>query len=97
MPESCDEHTINLFCKTQFSEIKGDLGAVKDAIVGNSKVGYNVRIDRLEQARNSRSKMEWLIIACIVVILVNSAWSLAGRILGHLGSEHNDVVSKETK
>lgn len=81
MPDEKCTPEISLYCKTQFDEIKEDLKTVKAAIVGNGTVGYNVRIDRLEQARKARSKLEWMVIGCLTVVLVNSAWSLVGKVI----------------
>jgi len=93
MTDHCEPNDINLYCKTQFDSLKEDVGIIKRVIVGNGAVGYNVRIDRLEQARSARSKFEWLIIGCLTVILINSAWALTGKIISFI--EHAPLQSAQ--
>lgn len=96
--------TINLYCKSQFEllksdtqEIKNDIRSIKNKMTGNGKDGYDIRIDRLEQSKNSRSRVEWLILSAFIVILVNALWGLHIKLLQKTyGQEKNDVSAQKT-
>ena len=81
MEDICNIDRIPKYCQLQFDDLKDDVKCIKKAIIGNGADGYNVRIDRLEQSRKARGKVEWTIIACLIVILVNSVWTLSAKVV----------------
>jgi hypothetical protein len=97
MEKPCNDTSINLYCKSQFDTIKEDIKEIKEAIVGNGKVGYNVRIDRLERSQQNRSKLNWIIISCVIVILINSVWSLSMRVVQHSDETDNQLKKERTQ
>ena len=57
---SCDEKQ-QAICDGEFKLVHKSLDKLDIAIRGNGKPGLVTRIDRLEQARASRSKVTWFI------------------------------------
>ena len=72
---TCKEQYDNV-CKAEFAELHTKLDTIDVALRGNGKPGIQVRLDRLEQERISRSKVTWFIIGCITTIAgsIVTAW-----------------------
>jgi len=70
-----------LVCKRRFDEINRRFTEISDILArilsrfeGNGKLGFDVRVDRLEQAHAASSKFLWLLIgggvaSCITVAI----------------------------
>ena len=61
-------------CKQEFMEIKKSLSIIDKSLRGNGKVGMVVRIDRLEQAEATRSRLLWVIATTVIGLLVATIW-----------------------
>ena len=72
---TCKEQYDNV-CKDEFAELHTKLDTIDVALRGNGKPGIQVRLDRLEQERISRSKVTWFIIGCVTTIAgsIVTAW-----------------------
>jgi lysozyme family protein len=62
-------------CKDEFAGLHDKLDTLDVAIRGNGKPGIQVRLDRLEQEKLSRSKVTWFIVGCIATIAGSLATS----------------------
>lgn len=49
-------------CKDEFAGLHAKLDTMDEAIRGNGKPGIQVRLDRLEQDKLSRSKVVWFLL-----------------------------------
>ena len=78
MTEYCDNEK---HCQQQFDILFEKLDRIDVAIRGNGKPGIQVRLDRLEQERISRSKVTWFVIGCITTIAGSIATSMIVRTL----------------
>ncbi len=72
----CEYEQYETFCKTEFADLKTAINKLDNSIRGNGKPGLLVRIDRLEQAEEVRSKLLWLIAASVVTSTVSLIASL---------------------
>ena len=72
---TCEDQYENV-CKDEFAELHTKLDGIDVALRGNGKPGIQVRLDRLEQERISRSKVTWFIIGCVTTIAgsIATAW-----------------------
>jgi hypothetical protein len=61
-------------CRDEFAEINAKLDKLDIAIRGNGRPGIIVRLDRLEAAERSRSRVLWLIAGSVVTIAANALW-----------------------
>ncbi len=77
---TCKEQYDNV-CKDEVAELHTKLDTIDVALRGNGKPGIQVRLDRLEQERISRSKVTWFIIGCITTIAGSIATSWIGGLL----------------
>ena len=77
---TCKEQYENV-CKDEFSELHTKLDTIDVALRGNGKPGIQVRLDRLEQERLSRSKVTWFVIGCIATLAGSIATSWIGGML----------------
>lgn len=68
-------------CKDEFAGLHDKLDKMDEAIRGNGKPGIQVRLDRLEQERLSRSKVAWFVIGCITTLAGSIATSWIVRTL----------------
>ena len=66
-------------CKAEFAPISAKLDRLDEAIRGNGKPGIQLRLDRLEAAERSRSRLIWIILGSAVTLAVTAVWQ---RIFG---------------
>ena len=59
---TCNNQQYEDVCKGEFSELHKKLDSMDEAIRGNGKPGIQLRLDRLEQERISRSKVTWFLL-----------------------------------
>ena len=71
----CKNDQYEDVCKDEFAELHTKLDVIDVALRGNGKPGIQVRLDRLEQERISRSKITWFIIGCITTVAGSIATS----------------------
>jgi len=71
----CSEQ-FEQFCKPQFDSIHTKLDKLDEAIRGNGKPGILVRLDRLESAEMTRSRLLWIIAGSTVTLAVGAVWNL---------------------
>ena len=64
------------FCKPQFEAVHVKLDKLDEAIRGNGKPGILVRLDRLESAEMTRSRLLWIIAGSTVTLVVGAVWNL---------------------
>ena len=61
-------------CKPEFDAINAKLDRLDEAIRGNGKPGIQLRLDRLEAAEKSRTRLIWLIVGSAVTLAVSNIW-----------------------
>ena len=61
-------------CKGEFDELHTKLDRLDVAIRGNGKPGIQLRLDRLESAERTRSKLLWIILGAAGTLAVTSLW-----------------------
>ena len=61
-------------CKGEFGQLHAKLDRLDEAIRGNGKPGIQLRLDRLESAERSRSRLLWLIAGSAVTMAANTLW-----------------------
>jgi hypothetical protein len=61
-------------CKNEFASIHTKLDRMDEAIRGNGKPGIQLRLDRLEAAEKSRTKLIWIIVGAAATLAVTSLW-----------------------
>jgi hypothetical protein len=76
MPNCDDQYERT--CKGEFAEINAKLDKLDIAIRGNGKPGIQLRLDRLEVARATRSRLMWIIAASTITAAIGSLWQLIG-------------------
>jgi hypothetical protein len=67
---TCSSDQYETICKNEFAELHKKLDTLDEAIRGNGKPGIQLRLDRLEQDRLSRSKVAWFLLGIAGSILV---------------------------
>ena len=73
---TCNNEQYENVCKNEFVELHTKLDIIDVALRGNGKPGIQVRLDRLEQEKLSRSKVTWF--------LVGIAGTVGGAVLTSL-------------
>ena len=63
-------------CKAEFAAIHVKLDRLDEAIRGNGKPGIQLRLDRLEGAEATRSRVLWIIAGSAVTLAVAALWRL---------------------
>ena len=63
-------------CKGEFVSIHRKLDRLDEAVRGNGKPGIQIRLDRLETAEATRSRLMWIITASVVTLAVAALWKL---------------------
>jgi hypothetical protein len=63
-------------CKGEFASIHKKLDRLDEAIRGNGKPGIQLRLDRLEGAQATRSRLLWIIAGSVVALAVAAVWKL---------------------
>ena len=71
----CSEQ-FEQFCKPGFTSIHTKLDRLDEAIRGNGKPGIQLRLDRLESAEMTRSRLLWIIAGSTVTLAVGAVWTL---------------------
>jgi len=71
-----DTDQYDRICKREFREIHAKLDRLDTAIRGNGKPGIQTRLDRLEVAQATRSRLLWIIAAALVTLAVGAVWKL---------------------
>ena len=61
-------------CKGEFGQLHAKLDRLDEAIRGNGKPGIQLRLDRLESAERSRSRLLWLIAGSAVTMAASAIW-----------------------
>ncbi len=59
----------------QLADIRRKLDQLDEAIRGNGKPGIQLRLDRLEAAERTRSRLLWLIAGSTITLAFNGAWN----------------------
>ena len=83
---------VPLYCRHQFDSITGDIKRIRESLCGNGKPGYNVRIDRLEQERASKTWLERIVIGGVIVMMLNGLWGMVSKISVRLGESHTTSI-----
>ena len=63
-------------CRDEFGSIHTKLDRLDEAVRGNGKPGIQLRLDRLESAELTRSRILWLIAGAAVTLAAASLWRL---------------------
>ncbi len=63
-------------CKGEFASIQVKLDKLDEAIRGNGKPGIQLRLDRLESAEATRSRLLWVIAGATVTLALGGLWKL---------------------
>lgn len=71
-----DSNQYERVCKGEFAAIHGKLDKLDEAIRGNGKPGIQLRLDRLESAETTRSRLLWIIAGSTVTLAVGATWKL---------------------
>jgi hypothetical protein len=71
----CDSH-YDRVCKGEFAELHAKLDKLDEAIRGNGKPGIQLRLDRLESAEATRSRLLWIIAGSTVTLALGALWKL---------------------
>ena len=71
-----DTDQYDRICKNEFREIHTKLDRLDTAIRGNGKPGIQTRLDRLENAEKTRSRLLWIIAGALVTLAVGATWKL---------------------
>ena len=61
-------------CKGEFASVHTKLDRLDEAIRGNGRPGIQLRLDRLEAAERSRSRLIWIILGAAVTLAVTAVW-----------------------
>jgi len=72
---SC-EGRFEQVCKPEFEAINAKLDRLDEAVRGNGKPGIQLRLDRLEAAEATRSRLLWIIAGSTVTLAVGGVWKL---------------------
>ena len=74
----CDEQ-YDTICKDEFAELHRKLDRIDEALRGNGRPGIQMRLDRLEQDRLSRSKVFWLALGTVGTCAATAVAMLIAR------------------
>ena len=72
MSDDCDRYKP--VCQDEFAAINRKLDTLDEAIRGNGKPGIQLRLDRLESAERTRSRVLWLLIGAGATLAVGGMW-----------------------
>jgi len=62
--------------RLEFDSIHAKLDRMDEAIRGNGKPGIQIRLDRLESAEATRSRLLWIIAGSTVTLALGAVWKL---------------------
>ena len=71
-----DSQQYDRVCKGEFASIHVKLDKLDEAIRGNGKPGIQLRLDRLESAEATRSRLLWIIAGSTVTLALGAVWKL---------------------
>ena len=74
----CSEQYESI-CNGEFAEIHRKLDRIDEALRGNGRPGLQMRLDRLEQDRLSRSKVFWLALGMVGTCTATAVAMLIAR------------------
>ncbi len=74
----CSEQ-YDTICKDEFAELHRKLDRIDEALRGNGRPGIQMRLDRLEQDRLSRSKVFWLALGTVGTCAATAVAMLIAR------------------
>ncbi|MCL2701965.1 MAG: hypothetical protein FWE88_09795 [Phycisphaerae bacterium] len=63
-------------CQREFRVLFAKIDRLDDAVRGNGKPGIQTRLDRLELAAATRTRLLWLIAGSVVALAVGALWKL---------------------
>ena len=63
-------------CRGEFAAMHTKLDRLDEAIRGNGKPGIQLRLDRLEAAEATRSRLLWIIAGSVASLAVAAVWKL---------------------
>jgi hypothetical protein len=66
-------------CKAEFAELHHKLDRIDEALRGNGRPGLQMRLDRLEQDRLSRSRVFWLALGTVGTCAATAVAMLIAR------------------
>ena len=69
---TCNNQQYEDVCKAEFAELHKKLDTLDESIRGNGKPGIQLRLDRLEQDKLTRSKVIWFLLGLAGAVL--TAW-----------------------
>ena len=72
----CGSEQYERICRDEFAATHAKLDRLDQAIRGNSKPGIQLRLDRLESAEATRSRLLWIIAGSAVTLAVSALWRL---------------------
>ena len=72
----CGSEQYERMCKGEFASIHVKLDRLDEAIRGNGKPGIQLRLDRLEAAEATRSRLLWIIAGSAVTLAISAVWKL---------------------
>ncbi|MBS3821023.1 MAG: hypothetical protein KGY81_04590 [Phycisphaerae bacterium] len=61
-------------CEREFEEIHRKLDRLDEAVRGNGRPGIQLRLDRLEAAERSRSRLIWIILGAATTFAITAVW-----------------------
>lgn len=70
----CPSQQYEQVCKGEFQSVHTKLDRMDEAIRGNGKPGIQLRLDRLETAQASRSRLLWLVVGAAVTLAIGGLW-----------------------
>ncbi len=68
---TCNNQQYEDVCKSEFVELHKKLDTLDESIRGNGKPGIQLRLDRLEQDKLTRSKIIWFLLGIGGAILTS--------------------------
>ena len=69
-----DTEQYDRVCRGEFAEIHAKLDRLDEAIRGNGRPGIQLRLDRLEAAERSRSRLIWIIAGSALTLAITTIW-----------------------
>lgn len=70
------EEELDRLHRQELAEIHATLSRLDEAIRGNGKPGIYARLERLEVAEHTRSRLLWIIAAAVASLAVSALWKL---------------------
>jgi len=64
----CNDEQYENVCKDEFAGLHEKLDGIDEAIRGNGKPGIQLRLDRLEQEKITRSKVTWFLLGIVASV-----------------------------